>query len=83
MALRKDFAAMTAALQQNEEIRDSIQMCDTCSVNIGAYECFKVLKCMRLFNPGKGDAALPYAFNLPKYCRACAIDNHLFCKCGE
>jgi len=83
MALRKDYAAMAAALQQNEQVKASIRMCATCSVNIGAYECFKGLECMRLPNSGPGDSALPAGFKLPKYCRTCARTNHLFCKCGE
>lgn len=75
MALRKDFASMAAALQQNDEVRASIRMCTTCSVNIGAYECFKRSNC-KLKPKQRGDKP-------PKYCRACALANHTFCACGE
>ena len=37
--LRKEFTAMAAVLQQDERVKKDIQMCRTCSNNIGCYYC--------------------------------------------
>lgn len=76
LALRKDFTSMAAALQQDEGVRASIRMCSTCSIKIGAYECFRGLRCLQLARPSPGQT-------VPKFCRDCAKTNGLFCKCGE
>jgi hypothetical protein len=78
-ALRKDYTAMAAALQQDETVRAAIQMCCTCHARIGIYTCFKFKHCKNLSPQAKlGDS------NLPKYCKGCTLaSNMLFCKCGE
>ena len=69
MALRKDYAAMAEVLQQDEGVRSVIRVCATCSVNIGAYECFKgLLQCQLIVDPEQD--ALPVDIKVPKYCRA-------------
>lgn len=72
-ALKKDFTAMAAELQQHESIKKEIQMCSTCSNNIGIYYCHRTDSCQH-----HEDAVTP------KYCRSCALAGNRFCvKCEE
>ncbi len=37
--LKKDFTAMAEVLQQDERVKEDIQMCNVCSKNTGCYNC--------------------------------------------
>lgn len=43
--LRQGFSSMAAVLQQDERIKKDIQMCETCSNNIGCYKCSNGYRC--------------------------------------
>ena len=82
-ALRKDYTAMAAALQQDETVRAAIQLCSTCNANIACYTCFKGDKCKNLSTKRKETKPLDSNL-LPKYCKSCTLaSNMLFCQCGE
>lgn len=82
-ALRKDFTAMAAALQQDETVRAAVQLCSTCGTNIACYTCFKGKTCKNLKSRQK-KAKTSDDNLLPKYCKNCiVVSNMLFCKCGE
>jgi len=89
-ALRRNYTSIAAVLQQDDRIKAAIQMCATCHVNIGCYECFRDLDCARLPEPAHGRIwcswdDLPPAFRRPhKYCRACVMADNNFCRiCKE
>lgn len=65
-ALRKDFVAMAAALQENDVIKAGIQMCSTCSINIGCYYCHNGLQCCKSSDD-------------PNVCRACFLAANTRC----
>ena len=65
--LRKGFTAMAAVLQQDERVKKDIQMCRTCSNNIGCYECTNCGRMCRWHED-------------PRYCRECVLKDDRFCK---
>lgn len=63
--LRKDLTAMAQVLQQDERVKKGIQMCGTCSANIGCYTCTSWGHCVHA--QGR------------RYCRECVKNDHRFC----
>ena len=68
--LKNDCTVMAEVLQQDERVKKDIQMCRTCSSNIGCYECTNAYKCA--------------VDGEPRYCRECVLKDDRFCgQCNE
>lgn len=65
-----NFTAMTAVLQQDERVKEGVQMCGTCGINIGCYLCANQNVCVEN--------------NESKHCGSCIINEKQFCfTCDE
>lgn len=74
-AIKRNFTSMAQVLQEDERIKGDIQMCATCSVNIGAFSCQRWQGCRNFRGEGE---------QWKKYCRACVLPDNRFCKeCDE
>jgi len=80
-ALQQDFSAMATALQQNAVIQRGLQMCSTCSINIGCYCCGNFSGCKNHRPPKEEEESkIP---TVAKFCRSCMLSRSEMCmKCS-
>lgn len=67
--LKGDFTAMAAVAQQDDRVKKNIEMCHTCSSNIGCYYCANRSECSIYDN-----------IKYPKFCRECVLEDDRFCE---
>lgn len=85
VAAKKDFTLMVEALQENETIKASIQMCATCKVNksIGVYTCANLYACKSLAKsdqrPWGNMDALGENVKPSRHCRSYFLRNNQTC----